>query len=421
MSAIYFDNNATTLMPQSVQKALIEWINKGNPSSSYKSAEEARQMMRNFKQYLADLCGFTLAYGEIPAEGRINTKDSEYRVIFTSGASESNSYIITAVINSYAELTGRVPHLIVSAIEHKSILAAVEDFEKRGRIELTLVRPTPSGHISPRDIAAAIQPNTCLVCVMHANNETGAINNIAAIGAVAHRHNVPFHCDTVQAFGKFPINPITHNVDSFCISFHKLYGPPGVGALIVKQKFLDGYKLRPLIYGNQNDGLRGGTENLPGIGAAFAAIKYNMQKRAEKNAKIAALKLSLMEAIGQRFPTRQYAQYTRTGPPLEIVFLSGSGGDYLPNTLLLSVVKRFGAPICNVKLRTFLQEKGIIVSVGSACNTSNKKASHVLYAMGADEFIRRGALRISLGDCSTAAEVKKFVHEFTLAVNAQST
>ena len=401
---IYLDNNATTLMPAEVCQELLNWCNRGNPSSGYASAVAARKMMDSFRNYLLDLCGCR----------------GEYVVIFTSGASESNATILRGVVDSYEEVTGRVPHLVVSAVEHKSIIEAAHSMQKRHHARVTFVAPTPLGHIRPEDVAAAIEPDTCLVCVMHANNETGAINNIRAIGTIAHKNNIPFHCDTVQSFGKHPIQPLVENVDSFSISFHKLGGPPGIGALVVRRKFLEGYKLSPLIFGTQNGGLRGGTENLPGIGAAFAACRIAMQDRAAKNKRLGQLKSLLVTQLATKLPVRSYADYLKSpgNQSLQIVVISGTDG-YLCNTIMLSVVKR-PEPICNVKLKKALEQNGVVVSIGSACNTLSPKASHVVEAMGMDQFVRKGVLRISLGDDNTKDEILKFVEIFTAAVKMQT-
>ncbi len=422
---IYLDNNATTIMPAEVLKAMLEWSNRGNASASYASAREARGMMMKFRNHIARVCGFD-ACCEEPRDtdkksdlAKRQEDPSRYKILFTSCASEANATIIQAVVDSYAEAVKSVPHIVTSAIEHKSVLDHIKYLEEHGKVEATYVRPTTSGHILAQDVAAAIRPNTCLVCIIHANNETGAINDVREIGRIAHARQVPFHTDTVQSFGKFPLNPIRSNVDSFCVSFHKLQGPPGVGALIVKQQFLAGYKLRPLIFGSQNEGLRGGTENLPGIGAAFEAFQLSMTNRETKNARIGKIKSYIVEELGKRLPALQYEKYVeeaRTKGPkreLELVWLSGNSRHYLPGTILLSIVKRGGGkPVCNARMKSELEARGIVVSVGSACNTASAKASHVLYALDADELIRKGALRISIGDMNTMDDAKAFVREF---------
>lgn len=400
-------------MPRDVISALVAWCNKGNPSSSYASAKEAAKMMDDLRNTIDRLCDLR----------------GQYKIIFTSGASEANSAIIRAVVDNWVESRRPgLPHLVISAIEHKSIMLCVDDLVRRGRATASLVRPNTTGHISVADVEREISPNTAMVAVMHANNETGAINDVAAIGAMAHRHGVPFYSDTVQAFGKIPLRPFgtaMPHVDGFCISFHKLCGPPGVGALVIHDSLAELF--RPLIYGTQNGGLRGGTENVPGLGASFKALQLTMTDRAKKNATMAQLRDGILIRLAKMgVPIISYPGYLAghcrqfTSP--FVVALGGfesdigqswhNSKDYLPNTILLSVVRWAAPSICNAKFKERLACAGIIVSIGSACNTSSDKASHVLDALGADTYIRAGALRISLGDDSTSADAVTFVQEF---------
>lgn len=410
---VYLDNNATTLMPVSAVKAMVEWTNRGNPSADYEAAKLAKKMLSSFKNYLLQLC-------------QLNIESQGYQVIFTSGASEANCMLIGAVVCSYRENMGKSPHMVVSSIEHKSILALVESYVDRGLLAVTYVKPMTSGHISPESVERAITAETALVVIMHANNETGALNDIASIGAKAHEKGIPFHSDTAQTFGKVLIKPVEFALDSFCVSFHKLHGPPGVGALIVKREFMEGYKLCPLIFGTQNDGRRGGTENLPGLGGAFAGLRWTETDRRAKNAKTSALKERLVLGLQKLRPVAVFEEYvTRTRvkkKPIEIVILSMSmgryKGKYLPGTLLLSIVKNALPPVCNGKVKRDLETAGYIVSIGSACNTASTKASHVLGAMGADALIRAGTLRISIGDENTECEIDGFVAALHKIINA---
>lgn len=414
---IYFDNNATTIMPQEVINQMVAWCNKGNPSASYYSATKSREMMDEFREYMANIGKFTVCKSDAFSD---KIADCMYNIIFTSGASESNCMVISSVIKSWTTCTPRRPHIVTSSIEHKSILDMIGDYVTSGKLTVTYVVPTNSGHILPEDVSDAITQDTCLVSIMHANNETGAINDIKTIGDLAHKKGVPFHTDVVQTYGKFPMRPIDMNVDACSISFHKFGGPPGIGALIIKQKLIWGYSLSPMIYGTQNYGLRGGTENLPGIGAAYAATKIMNNNREEKNNKMAALKTKLISSIRTNITTITYIEYIKLiKPPAKtyIVLISDNNAGYLPNTILLSVVSH-DVIVCNAKIKLALEKQGIIISVGSACNTASSKASHVLYAMNADDRIKRGALRISLSENNNAAQVDSFVTKFMNVIAA---
>lgn len=398
---IYLDNNATTNMPQEVCQEMILHCNMGNPSASYKSAKRAQALMDNFRKEVALLCGFDL---------------KDYYILFTSGASESNSMIISRVCDAYSAI-GKIPHIIASAIEHKSIIENLKYYVELGRATATYINPIASGHILPQDVEAAIQPDTALVVVMYANNEIGSINNIKAIAEAAHRHSVPFYTDATQSFGKYGLQPNQLSVDAFGVSFHKLYGPVGCGLLVIRRKWVEGYGIKSLIFGTQNDHLRGGTENIPAIAASRLALSINMQDRKAKNKRLIGLKQFIIDEIRARAPSRTYAEYINTpsNKEIEVIFFDdawGRSSAYLANTIFLSIIKRSEPPMCNTKFKETLACKGIIISVGSACNTSSAKASHVLYALGADNLIRSGALRISLGDYNTKEECLQFVQTF---------
>jgi cysteine desulfurase len=376
---IYFDNNATTSMDGPTVAAMLRWINKGNPSASYKSAEECRALMDQFRAELAT---------------------PPYYVVFCSGASEANAMAVESVLSATPS-----PHIVCSSVEHKSILAHLRHAEQQGRCQLTIVPAQPSGHITVESVRLALRGDTAAVFVMAANNETGAINDIEGMVA-ALPPEIYFHVDCVQSYGKFGLPP---GVTSASISFHKLGGPPGVGALIA----LPG-RVTPLIHGSQMNGLRGGTENMPGIAGAMAATAANFVDRAAKNARLAALKRAFVAGLRAKLPVITYAQYRSyraTRPVFECVLISGDAG-YLPNTLLISLVLYYGERICNSSTKKLLEQNKIIVSVGSACNTASPYASHVLDAIGADQLIKSGALRISFGDQNTMAEVERAVAVF---------
>jgi cysteine desulfurase len=403
---IYLDNNATTVMPLEVKKEMIKWCNVGNPSADYESAVVARKRMEDLRNLIGKLCGIRVCCKDI-RDGK-QAIDGSFRILFTSGASEANATVVHNIITNFPR-----PHIAYSAVEHKSIIDAIVHYQALGLCTSTVIPVTVSGHCPPTAVAGAMQANTKLVCVMHANNETGAVNDIHAIGQIAHRAGALFHTDAVQTFGKYYVRPLGNDglplVDSFCVSFHKMGGPPGVGILAIRQGMLQ----TPLIFGSQNGGLRGGTENMPGIGASYKALSITADDRTAKNLKQRDLKTILCKKLSLKFPVITYHQYTTMAQKpavLTIVLISGIK-NYLPGTLLISIVGRPG--ICNAKIKKRLAEMNIIVSVGSACNTASAKASHVLYAMMADEAVRAGALRISLGDSNTERDINALAEALT--------
>jgi cysteine sulfinate desulfinase/cysteine desulfurase-like protein len=186
----------------------------------------------------------------------------------------------------------------------------------------------------------------------------------------------------------------------------------------VNRAWLLGWQLRPTIFGTQNGGLRGGTENLPGIGAAYAATRLRMNDYLNMIDQMSEMRRLIMYKLSTMFPTADYPTYCNRNKnnlqtnPIEIVFLSQDNEHYVPNTLLLSVVKHVTPKMCNTALKNYMEKHNIIVSVGSACNTFSPKASHVLYAMNADDLIRAGAIRVSLHSNNTPQECDEFVRTF---------
>lgn len=444
-SVIYLDNNATTLMPGKVIDALTAWCNRGNPSSEYASAREARRMLDTFRQQIAIECGFELKGPDA------------YAVVFTSGASESNCHIVTSAVRSYAAKTGRLPHVVTSAAEHKSLLACCLRLASERLCQLTVLpvgRAGPGlGAVDPADMAASLRPNTCLVTIMAANNESGVLSNLRELSKATRKARIPFHTDAVQLFGKSAVRPILLGIDAFSASFHKLGGPPGVGLLVLRRALIEGYNLCPHISGSQNEGLRGGTENLPGIGASFTAFRIAMADRAEKSVRVRSKRDALKVALASRIPCfylddhpadrppsidggitpsgpaphngtpnarRAIALSKKNGTPVVFWIAPADERRVLPNTLLLAVHR---PGFCNKAARATLEARGIIVSLGSACNSAEAdhgEASGVVVAMGVPAALQGGVLRISLSDETTADDIKTFTAHFITTITTSA-
>jgi len=391
----YLDANATTFMPDIVIQNIIKWMNKGNPSGNYSEANESKQLMNNFREEILK-----------------NNNLVNHTILFTSGASESNSHIITSTVRSFMRRTGRLPHIIISVIEHKSIHLCCENLKLDGLCEYTKVKvrtdPINYGQVHPDDLVKAIKPNTCLISIMTANNETGIINDIPALAAIAHRHKIPFHTDCVQSFGKFGVYS---GVDACSVSFHKFYGPPGIGLLIIRNNFIKGYDLKPLITGTQNYGLRGGTENIPAIAGAFTAYNYNMHERTQKNKYLLNMKNTLKRTLNKYIPCYYFDEFENEKHTKNKIFWIANRDDYkmVPNTVLIAVYKD---GFCNLRMKEELEKNGIIVGLGSACNASLVKPSDVVVALDIPVEIIGGILRISLTDTVTNDDIINFVSHF---------
>lgn len=403
----YLDNNATTIMPGDVVREMVAWTNQGNPSASYPSAKKCAEMIDKFRAFIASSVGCTLA---------------QYAVVFTSGATESNCMILHGVIE-HARRRGAPFHVVVSAIEHKSVLRAIDDaLAGIPAMSVTYVQATIGGHIRPDDVVAALKPTTILVACMHANNETGAINDIAEIArkVKARKRDVFMFSDTVQSFGKIPLRLCDAGIDGASVSFHKLHGPPGIGAAIIRRTFLDGFPA--LLHGTQSAGLRGGTENVPGIGASFAAARMVFAHRAATETYERELKEYLIARLKAQAPITTIDAYMGASAKLElqiVLICIADSSRYLPGTLMLSVAKHVGSSACNALIKEKLEKAGVIVSVGSACNTVSKEHSHVLRAMGVPGIIMDGAIRVSMCEYTTRAEIDRFVDGFIAEANRQ--
>ena len=414
---IYFDNNATTLTCAPAAEAHNRWLSCYNAASDSKTAAPV-------KKVITDVTNQILAHCEVSS--------ATHTLLFTSGATESNCYIIRACVKSYKKKlleNNRVekPHIVTSQMEHHSILACIEDLVTCGEIDVTYVTPTVYGTILPADVEAAIIPDTtCLITVMFANNEVPCINNIEAIGAVAQKYGKPLHSDAVQVFGKFKINMVSNKVNALSACAHKFYGPKGMGLLIIDNDLISGYQLTGEINGSQQKHLRGGTENVAGIASMGAALKYAHLNRPSKNSRLLALREIILDKLSKHFTMGDYLQYLDERvehPPLELVSLGppDSKSAYcLFNTVLLAIVKNKGVPFCNIELKKFLDRKNIVVSIGSACLTTSTTASHVLQAIGALPVIKRGVIRISFGDYNTVAEAHEFVRMLIAGIAEQT-
>lgn len=422
---VELDNNATTRVCAAAKKAYFDFIDCPNASTSSKYAKPIQRAVENTRDDILRHCGVNSA---------------THTVLFTSGASESNSMIVRMCVKSYKKRLRKKgikvkPHVIISAIEHNSILDCANDLYECGEIELSIVQPSIYGVISKESVEAEIRDNTCLVTVMYANNEVPAINNIKEIGKIVRGHGVPMHSDCVQIFGKYMFNIVDHNIDALSVSGHKFYGPKGSGLLILNNDLISGYAFTAEISGKQQDGLRGGTENIAAIVSIGVALDHAFRRRKEKNARLFELRDYLLSQIKQYLPLINSMYYLcddeclreQKLPPhkkeaLELVSLGPPAEKHrylLPNTVLVAVCKNVGKPFCNTQLKEYLDTKNIIVSVGSACNTRSDKASHVVNAIGAPPVVKRGVLRISFSDATTQSDIDMFVKEYCRGILKQ--
>ena len=366
---IYLDNAATTRTAEEVVEAMLPYFAEqyGNPSAVYSLGSAAKSAVNRAKRTIAAALG-------------AKWED----IYFTAGGTESDNWALKATAEAYSE-KGR--HIITTRIEHHAILHTCEYLEKRG-FDITYLEVDRDGLVSPEALEAAIRPDTILVSIMFANNEIGTVEPIAALGAVAKRHGVPFHTDAVQAFGQLPINVDEMNIDMLSASGHKINGPKGIGFLYIRS----GLKLQAFVHGGaQERNRRAGTENVPAIVGLEAAVKRAVRTLDEKTARKLFLRDYLIRRIEEEIP---YCS------------LNGHKTSRLPGNVNFSF--RF---IEGESVLIMLDMKGICASSGSACTSGSVDPSHVLLALGRNQEEAHGSLRLTLSEENTQEELDFVVEQ----------
>lgn len=373
MECVYFDYNATTPLAPEVAAAMRPFMEEtyGNPSSLHWAGQRARTAIEQARSQVS-----TLLHCD-PTE-----------IVFTSGGTEANNSALAGVF--FRPRKESRPHLIISSVEHPSIRNVASFLERLGA-EVTRVPVDQFGQVDPEAVRRALQHNTVLVSMMHANNEVGTIQPIREIAAIAREHGALMHTDAAQTVGKIPVNVQELGVDLLTIAGHKMYAPQGVGALFVRK----GVALEPYLHGAGHEGgRRAGTENVLEIVALGAACDLVGSKI--DVAAIRELRDHLWRLLSERFGNR--------------VVLNGHQDERLPNTLNVGFVNCYGHEILS-------RLTDIAASTGSACHEGVHQLSPVLRAMGVPEAIGLGAIRFSLGRNSTRDEVERVVEQLTQAAS----
>lgn len=362
---IYLDNNASTQMAPQVREAMLPWLgaNYGNAASVHWYGQRAKAAMDGAHLSVAALIGATAN-----------------EIVFTSSGTEADNLAIRGVAEAFK---GRGNHLITSSIEHPAILSACQWLERRG-FEVTYLSVNGEGRIDLDELQAAIRPETLLVSVMMANNETGTIEPIREVVTLARSRNVLVHTDAVQAVGKIPVDVEDLKVDLLSFSAHKIHGPQGIGALYIRK----GVELAPiLVGGNQERKRRAGTENVAAaIGFARAAELAAADVVCE-SPRVAALRDRFEQKILSHCP---------------LVQVNGSREHRVPNTTNMGFHNVEGDALLMA-----LDMEGVAASLGAACSSGALEPSHVLIAMAVPERILWGSLRFSLSKFNTQEEIDR--------------
>jgi cysteine desulfurase len=364
MKRVYADHNATTPLDPQVLEAMLPYLQGkfGNASSVHIFGRDARAAIDEARARLAALLGA-----------------QEGEIVFTGGGTESDNAAIFGVVRAHR---GRRRHIITSQIEHHAVLHACQYLEKTGECEVTFLPVDGQCLVNPEDLRRAIRPETVLVSIMSANNETGTIQPIQELAAISREHGITFHTDAVQSFGKMPVNVNEWGVDLLSVAAHKFYGPKGAGALYVRR----GVKLDPFLFGGSHENeRRAGTENVAGIVGLITAAELATAKMSDEQVRLFALTEKLSSGIMERIRDAKR---------------NGDAQKRIANTVDFSF-----AGCESDGLLLGLDLEGVAVSSGSACAVGSLEPSHVLAAMGLPRELARAAVRFSFGKNNTQDDV----------------
>lgn len=378
LKKIYLDNNATTPCDPRVVEVMLPYFfeKPGNAASrSHPFGWEAEDAVDEARKQIAQLIGA-----------------DEKEIIFTSGATEADNLGIKGVFEMYAR---KGNHIITVKTEHKAILDTCLHLEKQGA-EITYLDVLPDGRISLEELEKAITQKTILVCVMWANNETGVIQPIKAIGDICAEHGVLFMSDATQAVGKIPVNPRENGVHIMAFSAHKMYGPKGIGALYVSRKEPRVKVTAQMDGGGHERGMRSGTLNVPGIVGLGKAAELARLEMVEEANRLSKLRDRLESALMAK---------------LEEVYINGSVEYRMPHVTNLSFKHVEGEGL----MMTFNQD--IALSSGSACTSASLEPSYVLVALGLGDDLAHSSLRFSLGRFTTDEDIDYAISAISQGVN----
>lgn len=365
----YLDHAATTPMTPAALNAYARAAAlAGNAASVHRAGQRARELLEEGR------AAFAAAIGAHPLE-----------VIANGGGTEGDNHVLLGLAAGR-----RGGHVITTQIEHSAVLAPARDLAARG-FDVTFLPPDRRGHVSPEALRGAVRPDTFLVSVHHANNEIGAVQDVAALAAVAHEAGALFHTDAVQSLGVLSVDVHAWDADFATFSAHKWGGPKGVGFLYVRR----GLELPPLLLGGgQEKGLRAGTHNIPGVYAAGVAAQHAARDRADTFAQLRELQTRLVGTLGE-LPHTSFNHPPDGSPKVVSVTAHGADGEAL---------------LMNLDL------EGVFASAGSACSAGTMQPSHVLSALGLSEADARASIRFSFARATTPEDIEHAARGYARAL-----
>jgi cysteine desulfurase len=375
---LYLDYHATTPVDPRVLEAMLPYFTErfGNPHSKQHAwGWEGRDAVEKARAQVASLIGAS------PGE-----------IVFTSGATESNNLALRGIA---ARRDGSARHIVTSAIEHKSVLDVCPGLEP-DRCSVTILGVDAGGLVDPAELKRALRPDTVLVSIMAANNEIGTVQPMAALGAIVREHGALFHTDAAQAAGKVPLDVRAMNIDLLSLTGHKFYGPKGCGALFVRKARPRIALLPQAVGGGQENGIRSGTLNVPGIVGLGRAAEICSLEMADEAARLGALRNRLLDGLRSRLPALR---------------VNGTLEYRLPHNLHVS--------FDGVEGEALLMALGdLAVSTGSACSSGSQAPSHVLQAIGATSQRSGASVRFGLGRSTTSADIHFAIERVSTVVTA---
>ena len=396
---IYLDNSTSSTMC-----ARAESSYKKNIKSTPMTPETKSTHLKKSKDYLLSVC---------------NTDDKRYTVYFTSGQIESNRIMICCAINAYRKIRKAMPHVVISSSEHNSILTYAQSLYDSGQIDLSIIKPNSYGCILSDTVADSIKSTTCLVLITYINHELGSVNNIEKISNILHEKRIPLHSDCTHLFGRHKLDLQKTKIDSVAISFDKINGPVGVGALIINNNFFSGYKLN-----EHSTTLNNKRQyNIPSILSSIEATKASLSNRKSKNKKLSKFRNYIIETLGNRCQIMTFANFMRSdAPPLDetaksknkLVILGPPVDNisyYTPSILSLVIIT--GKHRTGTEIQKTLRDKGIMIGLPNLneCDNEAKDKEKCVLNMydeiGMPKDAQKFIIRISLSDDLTQNKITK--------------
>jgi cysteine desulfurase len=376
---VYLDYNATTPLAPEALTAMMPFLREfcGNASSIHAAGRRARAAVDDSRERLAALLAV-----------------KAHEIIFTGGGTEACNLAVLGLARAHSP---RGRHIITSAVEHHAVLHACESLKHHEGFDLTILPVDTFGRVDPEELESALRPETVLVSIMHANNETGTIQPIEELAAICRERRVCFHTDAIQSLGKLPVRPNDLGVSALSLAAHKFYGPPGAGALYLRA----GTAISRIVHGGSHENTRRpGTENVAAIAGMAAAAEIAESKRCEDEPRLRALRDQLWAGITARFPSAER---------------NGHLEQSLVNTLNVSFPGLDGEA-----LLIGLDLEGVCASSGSACMVGSVQPSHVLVAMGVAPAIASSTVRFSLGTHSSESDIEHCLRTLETVVERQA-